>query len=439
MGALTINGLTCSAVSVTVPLHGAWSADATLHGSDGPAAGEAAELVVGGRKMVGTVRRGASHGGTRRLRLVGGAGGWRKVIPPKGYSHIAGVRLSSVVQDAAREVGETAVVASDRVVGTAYVRDRGRAERVVRLLAGDAWYVDAEGKTQVRSREASAIRSAFTVTGRDAASGMLEIATEAYEDWIPGRTFSSPTVQDEQTISSVSIRSSVDSGLRLLVLATDDARERLLADVRAVVQSELASLSYLGLWEYKVASATDRTLDATATDARMPDLRNVPYWPGLHGERATPPSGARVLVAFANADPARPVVVGVRGGATEHLATVESVVLLLHNFMSLLGQANGIFIGPVIAAQVVPMLSAALAAAGIPAPPPVPPIPNPAAAKLPQQIAAAAASGAMAPGVPGNTVALYKAQIEAFLKTKQSDVSGLFPGVGVPEAEEIGI
>jgi hypothetical protein len=172
----------------------------------------------------------------------------------------------------------------------------------------------------------------------------------------------------------------------------------------------------------------------------MPDLARVTLRPGVAGIRCTPLLGSRVLVAFVDADPSRPVVVSFEGeddnGFTgtlveltadtmvggEHVATAEATALMIYNsWVSLLSLAGG---GPLLAAVLQPLLGTAiltaLTAQGAPAPP-----------GLPAQVAASAAQIAgFATGMVPATTSAYFAPALASLATKTPNVSGLFPGLG---------
>ncbi len=87
--------------------------------------------------------------------------------------------------------------------------------------------------------------------------------------------------------------------------------DRFMTTFRELVRAEFPTLLYLGVWEYSVTSATSSTFSgrATSSDCPLPDLAGVESRPGVAGATFTPAEGSRVLVAFANADPKRPVVV----------------------------------------------------------------------------------------------------------------------------------
>lgn len=327
MSTISVNGLSVhGGSSITFPTFGAWSADLEVNSlALLPTGARALTVVVGDLTAKATVIRQAIFAGSLRARIVGGGAGWRKVVPARGYSHEAGVKLSSVLADAARECDELIAVATDRVVGLHYTREEAKAENVLELELDGQWWVDLNGITQTSARSSAAIVNPFTVVTRSGALGRCEIATDTIAPWQPGRTFTTLTVPDVQTISSVTIEATNEGKIRLIVLTSDVVPElggasRLRADLRAIIRAELARLSYSGEWEYVIDSATSTTVDAIPTDDRMPPLTKCPMRPGLMGESVTPAAGSKCRIVFVNQDPARPECVGIIGNPT--LATV---------------------------------------------------------------------------------------------------------------------
>jgi hypothetical protein len=424
---ITVNGKRVPAASITLPFYGAWSAELSI---DTPSSigepGAAAELVVGDLTLHGTIVRGGVFAGDQGARIVGGAGGWRKSIAPKGYTQAAGVRLSLVLEDAARAVGESVVVATERTLGTSWARRAGKAERMLTRLTGGAWWVDAAGKTQTAARATEAITTPFTVIKRSNSQGRIEVATESIASWQPGRTFTSPALTGTQTISAVSIVAEGSGKLRVSVLTKDTQAERLRGDLLELVRTEVAAVSYAATYEYSISASIGlgitATIDATPTDATMPALTKVPLF-GI-GIVSPPLAGTKCRIRFANGDPSRPECVGL-AGTTEHLVTTEACALLIYNtLVTLMAAAGG---GPLLAVVLQPLLgtaiTAALAAQAVPAPPGL----------IAQVAAAAALQAGFATGVaPSNAIfAGWQASLGA-LATKSLDVSGSFPSVGVP-------
>lgn len=308
---LALNGKRITSLMLTVPQYGAWIADVSL--AEATAVDASVELIVGNLTLRGTVVRAADFGGTQTARLVAGGNGWGRVIPELGYSQSAGIQLSAVLADAARECGESIVVANDHTIGTTYLRLADPAERVLHLLAGGAWWVDNDGVTQTADRTTGRITTPFTVEHWYGGKGAFEIATEDLASWMPGRSFTAPTVTTEQTISMVTITADNDGKLRLSVLTTSGATDRMLHALRNIVRAETASLAYAGEWEYEIATATTTTVDARALAPGMPDVAGAKMIASLLGEEVLPTPGSKCRIHFINRDPTRPECVHIEG------------------------------------------------------------------------------------------------------------------------------
>lgn len=325
MSELSLNGERVVSAQLTIGRYGPAVADMML-ATASPIPADAT-LTIGALSLKGKAFRMASFAGSRSVRFVGGAAGWRKTIKARGYSHAAGVKLSTVLGDAARDAGETLTLDADRVVGTAWIRDEDVAEKTLHLLVPRRWWVNPAGVTVVGPRPSSLITSSFTVINWSGGRGRFEIATDIYQDWLPGRRFAAPTVTGEQTISMVQLTADNDGKLRLVVMSGSDASEdRLLDSLRDLVRAEVPSLTYSGVWEYTIDSATTTTIDGTPTSSKMPAITNCPMTPGLLGEGVTPTPGSKCRVQFVNADPSRPECVSIVG--TPLLSTIDATTFV---------------------------------------------------------------------------------------------------------------
>lgn len=182
MSFATLAGLRVTSARVHLPPSGVWTADVDI-GEAAALSGRVA-LVVGGLTLSGTVRPpGGDYQGASRFRLEGGAGGWRKRVVAKAYRLDAGVKLSTVVVDAARAAGETlAPDYTDRRIGRAFVREAGPASRVLAQLQGLLWWVDVAGLTHLGARPAGGdVGVRFDVLAFDPARRTATLATEAPE------------------------------------------------------------------------------------------------------------------------------------------------------------------------------------------------------------------------------------------------------------------
>lgn len=212
----TFNGLTIVDAVISIPFFGNWHADIGLEKE--LTGVTSASMVVADLSLTGTVMRDGNHAGKYRARVVGGKNGWPVTIPAAAYHHDAGVKLSTVIGDAARAVGETVTIVTDRTIGTAYVRQAGAASRVLNHLADDVWYMRTDGVTYVGPRVNGAIKSTFAVTAYDPAVGRVEVATEAIADFMPGRSFSGDTIS-AHTIGGV-VHTLIGGKLRTMIMVT---------------------------------------------------------------------------------------------------------------------------------------------------------------------------------------------------------------------------
>ena len=190
--------------TIVIPWVGLWSADVMLD-STATLSG-LVTLTLGTLSLVGSIFRQADWAGALRLRLIGGHGGWLKTLPPSGYNLITGVQLSTVLGDAARDVGETVKLASDRSLGNFYTREEAPAERLLNRLSS-TWYVRPDGSTYVGDRASGEIVSQFDVLSYDGGRGSALVGvTDAYADWTPGRTFRSAQITTPFQIGAVTMK-----------------------------------------------------------------------------------------------------------------------------------------------------------------------------------------------------------------------------------------
>lgn len=167
-------------------------------------------LTIGDFSQVMAVQKTGAHGGSRGLWLVGGANGWKKTIRRQFYSDAQGIKLASVLRDAAQLAGESVSLGSafaGRVLGQFYNREEAPASRTLALTVGTSWWIDPLGVTQIGDRPTSVIAVDFDpVEPIRPEVGLYTIATEDLATWLPGATFTKPGIIDDVlTISSVSI------------------------------------------------------------------------------------------------------------------------------------------------------------------------------------------------------------------------------------------
>ncbi len=215
---MSVNGIRVTKGSLTIPYYGAWVADLTLATPD--TLQPKATVTIGSLSLSGTILRTAPYAGARTARIVAGAGGWRQMLTARSYQFAGGVKLSTVLGDAAVELGEQIKIASDAVLGQAWTRPAQLGRDLLSALADPLWWIDNAGVTQVAAaRPATTIASAFQVLDQEPGLGLYEVSTEVLQDWMPGALFSSPTTVGTPAVSSVTFEFDNDGMMRLRVLA----------------------------------------------------------------------------------------------------------------------------------------------------------------------------------------------------------------------------
>jgi hypothetical protein len=266
--------------------------------------GASATVKIADLAFACTVLSGGSFEGKSRYRVVAGKGGWGKDIPAKPYNNDAGVKVSTVLRDAATACGETMGTMPTTIRGPHFARDAGTASDILHLLAPRGWYVDRDGVTQIGAWPAVTYTGDAARTRVDLARGVVELAAEALDNLLPG-----VTVDGHGPASDVEYEL---SGNRLAVRVYFARRlTRQLLAFEKMVTALLPGLKYMGVWEYRVVSQSGQRFNLQPVrpgSSGMPDLRRVPTR-GHPGIRATVALGERVLVAFADQDPFRPNIV----------------------------------------------------------------------------------------------------------------------------------
>lgn len=189
IGYASANGHRVRSCRLTIPRVGTWTADVV---TDDEAADLSGVLSIGNLSLVGTQTRGEAWQGTTRARLVGGSGGWRRVLASRYYASTGGVRRTILARDLAQECGETLDgQPAELIVGLNYARPEQAASATLYAL-GLEWHVRPSGATTFAAWDSSLVGSSFDVTDYDATRDIVTIATDDPAAWVPGRTFVSP-------------------------------------------------------------------------------------------------------------------------------------------------------------------------------------------------------------------------------------------------------
>ncbi len=305
MSLATLDGNTVTKARVNVPSWGCWWAGVDLAEPIELAAGTRVSLVIAGQAFSGTIMSGGAFSGRAAYYLAGGAGSWGKTLPSKPYSDDSGLRLQTVLGDAASEAGETLGPVPSTTLGPHYARRAGAmASEVLNAFAPRGWYVDFAGVTQVGLRTATTYTGSAPRVRVDPAVGVYELAVDSLEGLLPGVSVdgSAPATDVEFHLTP--------ERLTAKVYAAGGPDSERLALWRQMFEALDPLARYRATYEFRVVTQTGERLNLQPVRVAtgMPDLANVPVHlaPGVKALHAL---GSLVLVIFADGDPSRPRVI----------------------------------------------------------------------------------------------------------------------------------
>lgn len=320
---VTCNGERLSTLSIMVGNVGPWVAD--LDFIDAPAVTGACEIRVGDTMVLrGAVvaPQAGTHLEQRKCRVVGGAGGWSRVLSKRHYHNDLGVKAQLVADDAAREVGETIGVfepAATRL-GRDFVRAEGIASRTLEsVIGGVPWRVGYDGQTHIGVRDSYtlSVDSGYDVLNYDPRNRVITFSVDDPAVIGIGATLSGPPLESPQTIREYELHFDGNS-TRAIAWVGGNADEpgRLAGLVRAIAERATDGMLF-GKYRYRVVAmhaADNRVeLQAVRKGAGLPDLRPIAQWPGVPGALPDLAAGAEVLVEFIEGDPTQPIITGYAG------------------------------------------------------------------------------------------------------------------------------
>ena len=180
----TLEGVPVTRCRVQVPAWGLWWADVEL--AEPEALAGAVTLAIADVELGGAIVSGGPADGRAGYRLVAGAGGWGRELPARGYADDAGVKIASVVRDAAAAAGEAVEGAPTTRTGPHYVRAAGPASAVLNALAPRAWYAGLDGVVRFGARPAAVYAGSAVLVDRSPAAGCYVFAADELAGLEPG-------------------------------------------------------------------------------------------------------------------------------------------------------------------------------------------------------------------------------------------------------------
>jgi hypothetical protein len=305
MSTASVNGITASRMRVNVPAWGAPWVDVDLTEETALAAGNAVTVVLADLTISGVVVSGGSNGGRSAYHIVGGKGGWNRELPAgRPYADDLGIKVSTVLGDAARAAGETLADVPDTRLGPRFARIVGPASRVLHELAPRNWYVDFAGVTHIGQRPTTTYTGDDPRTRVDKALGVIDLAVESLAGLVPGVIVdgSRPATDVQYELEGSRLTA------RIYAAAYGD---RFLNAQRRIFEALFPDIRYRGTFEFRVVTQTGERLNLqpVRVSSGFGDLAAVPVRPGMAGLKAMVQLGELVLVTFADADPSRPQVI----------------------------------------------------------------------------------------------------------------------------------
>lgn len=332
---LSLNGYAIHSINLHVGHSGAWVADCQL--AEAPTdltEGSHVTLLCGEADLQGTIIEARTFGLALGARIVGGAGGWQKLVQPRGYHNDAGIKARLLADDVAREAGETLGMFEPETlrVGVDFARQVCTAASVLEYVAAPwPWWVDYAGVTHVGERPAGDVpASAYALIDFAPRSGVATLAVNALAELVPGRTLRDERLADAFVIGDLEVVSEKGSALRATAWGRNSSNTRgRLGSLFSVVVNRLVGEKLHGVYRYRVvAMRGDLRVDLQAVRASsgLPDLQAVPQWPGTPGLAAELTDGTEVLVQFVDGDRAEPLITHYAGPGSAGFAPVGIVL-----------------------------------------------------------------------------------------------------------------
>jgi hypothetical protein len=316
-----LDGHRVRALKLQVSARGPWFAEVDL--VDVADVSGRVTLTVGETELVGTIvpQQGGAFALQTSVRIVGGNGGWGKLLDARGYHNDAGLKARLIAEDAARECGEVlqSFSASTERIGLDYARPNVPASTVLEYAAGTAaWWVDYNGLTYVGERIRSELpASAYVLQQFNARERVAQLAIDDLASLQIGSIIDDERLDSPVTVYDFEVSTRDNSPLRASVWFGPPSHQagRLSSLLRAIIGHTTAGELW-GCYRYRVATMNGDgrvDLQAVRKSAGLPDLRSVSQWPGLPGSAPTLALGAEVIVQFIDGDPAQPMVTAYAG------------------------------------------------------------------------------------------------------------------------------
>ncbi len=300
-----VNGAPASRMRWQLGRHGTWWVDVNLTEPEVFAAGAHVTVKLADATGQGTIVSGGALHGAAAYRIVGGAGGLGRELPPgPPYVNDAGVKASLVWRDVLAACSETAGTLPTALLGRHYARAKSFGYETLNLLAPAAWRVDLAGLVHANAWPESTYTGDGVRVREDPAAGVVEVATDQILALVPG-------VSVDGGSAATDVEWNLDASRITARVYTRRGLSRMLEAQRRVILALFPEMRYRGSFEYRVTTQTGERLNLqpARVASGMPTLARVPVRPGVAGFKSTVKLGELVIVTFVDADPSRPNVI----------------------------------------------------------------------------------------------------------------------------------
>jgi hypothetical protein len=301
--------------TVTLYEQGDWFGDVSTNSGERIPDGTRVDLVVENVTLSGAIVRGNISGDVGRYQ-VAGRPEWSTPIKPRAYQSSGAVLRSTVFADVAREAlgssWQSLVVAPSEASLGGHLERMG-ANGNVQVLARDvlgslglSWYVRNDGITFFGTRPSGTVTTdeRILVSSRNDAIGLRYVNCEDVAAFAPGLAF------EDEIIGELSyLITPEDVSLQVWTRAASNAFSDL---VRMAWRRLFPRIELQGLYSYSTAGLTSNgkhSLRSTGSRS-LPDINLAETWT-IAGHTAEFVPGTHVLVAFADGNPAKPVIVAI--------------------------------------------------------------------------------------------------------------------------------
>jgi len=313
----TANGFALNSAEIDVPFRRIWLANLTFTDDQGPSENDPVELVVGSWSGIGTCIDAGVHGGIRSIRVVAGAGGWRRAPSGLAFQNDANLSRADIAQALASSVRETVEAGSD-TLGVHWSFDPTVSAGSNMDALGD-WYVRDDGVTEIGSRP-DAAEFHTIVEHFDGKNGIADCLIEESDvaAVMPGALVTSDSLSIQIRVRHTRILLNPN---RLVTEVY--TREQ---DPFRAARHEARKLRFLGTYRYRIIEQIADRLQLQAVDAiaGLPDQLLVDKAHGLPGVTTECAPSGEVLIVFADGNRSLPFVSAYLGASVEEVHTTTT-------------------------------------------------------------------------------------------------------------------